>query len=62
VKFPRLVSILKPLSAEEILLEANPQRWKEDLAKAYASTFMAKRMAKEMQGTKQIKDGTYTFI
>lgn len=60
-KFPHLLQSFQLLSAEEILIEADPERWETVIAEAYASPFMANRMAKEEQGIAQIKNGTYQF-
>jgi uncharacterized SAM-binding protein YcdF (DUF218 family) len=61
-EFPELSNRLQLFSAEDILLEADPARWQAEFAEAYRSAFMAERIAKEEQGTKQIKDGTYQFL
>lgn len=60
-KFPKLIKPVKPVSAEEILLENEPVRWGAAFGEAYGSGFMAERIAKEEQGVSQIKDGTYQF-
>lgn len=56
------LSHLKLLSAEEILLDKDPQNWKEKIETAYVSEAMKKRVVLEKQGARQIKDGTYKFI
>lgn len=60
-KFPELANVTKLASAEEVLRETDPARWETAIAEAYASPFMADRMAKEEHGVLQIKNGTYQF-
>jgi len=60
-KFPKLVGIIELVSAEDILIEADPARWKDAIEEAYRSTFMAERTEREKKGTAHIKDGTYSF-
>jgi len=61
MKFPRMIDIVKMVSAEEVLLETDSARWKNVIVEAYSSAFMAERMAKEEQGVSQIKDSTYQW-
>ncbi len=60
-KFPALVHVATLVSAEDVLIEADSAKWKSVIAEAYASPFMAGRMAKEEQGVLQIKNDTYQF-
>jgi len=53
--------ILKLVSAEEILIKHNSNKWKDYIDKAYANEDMKKRIAFEEEGIKQIKNGTYNF-
>lgn len=46
------------VSAESIVIAHNA-RWKADIEKAYESDAMKDRIAKEQEGVRQIKDGTY---
>ncbi len=55
-------SCLKSISAEEILLDKDPDTWKNIIETAYASEAMKKRVALENQGARQVKEGTYKFI
>lgn len=61
VKFPTLARVAAPVSAEEVLLEADRERWEPVFAEAYSSKFMAQRVAQEQRGIAQIADGTYLF-
>ena len=61
IKFPALRASVRLVSAEEVLIEADQARWGPAIAKAYASAFMAERMANENRGISQIKNGTYQF-
>lgn len=45
-------------SAEDILIEHDPQ-WKDEVDKAYAGPEMRERIAKEFEGVRQLKKGTY---
>ncbi len=45
-------------SAEEILVEREPER-KEEIDRAYASKQMQERIKKEQEGVSQLKEGTY---
>lgn len=58
-KFPALVDIAKSVSAEEVLIEADPVHWETMLAETYKNAFMAERIAKEKAGVEQIRAGTY---
>jgi uncharacterized SAM-binding protein YcdF (DUF218 family) len=60
-KFPSLVGAMELVSAEDILIGADPSQWESVLAEAYASAFMAERIAREERAVAQIKDGTYQF-
>jgi len=51
--------MLELVSAEEVLIEDDPKKWKDYIEKAYESEAMKKRIALETQGVKQIKEGTY---
>lgn len=48
-------------SAEDTLLERAPEKWGQIISPAYESKAMKKRMAQEMAGARQIKDGTYNY-
>lgn len=60
-KYPNLVEVMTSVSAEEVLIEADPMRWEAMIAATYAESFMTERIAKETQGVEQIKNGTYRF-
>ena len=60
-RFPLLVASALPVSAEDVLLEADPVSYGPILTEAYASVFMRERIAKETQGVLHIRDGTYQF-
>lgn len=47
------------VSAEEILIEHDPNQWKEKIEKAYQGKEMKKRIALEEKGMRDIKSGTY---
>lgn len=61
MKFSELRTSVELVSAEEILLEADPMRWGAVIAGAYSSAFMTERIVKEDRGIAQIKNGTYDF-
>lgn len=61
VKFSKLVGVIELVSAEDILIEADPARWEDAIEEAYGSTLMAERVEREKKGVVQIKDGTYQF-
>ena len=48
-------------SAESVLLEYDSETWKEVISAAYKSDAVKKRIASEMAGAEQIKDGTYVY-
>ena len=48
-------------SAESILLEYDSESWEEIIAAAYKSEAVKKRIASELAGAEQIKDGTYVY-
>ena len=50
---------LELISAEEVLIEHDANKWQAYIDNAYQSETMKKRIALEEQGIKQIKDGTY---
>lgn len=54
-----LIGNLELLSAEDILLDFDPNSWKDLISRAYASEAMQKRIELENQGVAQIKAGTY---
>ena len=60
-KFPVLAGVAQPLSAEEVLIGADPERWEILIIEAYESAWMKEREMKEAQGVEQIKNGTYQF-
>ena len=47
------------ISAEEILIESDPDKWKEKIDKAYAHEQMKNRISMEENGVKDIKSGKY---
>ena len=53
---------LKLISAEDVLLQYEPNIWKEIIEDAYKSPSMKSRIMLEEQGTRQIKEGTYKFV
>ncbi|MFA5317870.1 MAG: YdcF family protein [Patescibacteria group bacterium] len=53
--------VLELVSAEEILIKHNENKWKNFIEKAYSSEAMKKRITLEKQGIKQIKNGTYSL-
>ncbi len=56
------ISRLTLVSAEEILLDRQPDIWRNIIEDVYTNEAMKKRIALEEQGVRQIKDGTYKFI
>lgn len=48
-------------SAESILINANPKRWKRSIELAHQSKAMKERVRLEKKGIQQIKNGTYDF-
>jgi hypothetical protein len=48
-------------AAEDILASHDPQKWKELIQKAYQSDSLRKRIEKEADGVRQIKEGSYAF-
>lgn len=57
IKIKQLILI----SAEDVLLKNNPERWKNIIEEVYQSSFMKKRIAFETRGVAQIKSNTYVF-
>lgn len=55
------IAALQVLSAEEILIAHNPERWQAPIELVYHSEGMSKRIELECQGTDDIKEGRYTF-
>lgn len=53
---------LKFISAEEVMLSNDPQKWEEIINKVRESSEMKDREEKEKRGVIQIKEGTYRFI
>lgn len=53
--------LIRVIASEEILLKFQPKIWRSVIEKAYASPAMARRIALEEQGTRQVKDGTYKY-
>ena len=51
--------MIELVSAEEVLIEHDAYKWKNDIDAAYQSEAMQKRIALEEQGVRQIKNGTY---
>jgi len=49
------------ISAEEILIESDPDKWKEKIDKAYAHEQMKNRISMEENGVKDIKSGKYNL-
>ena len=47
------------VSAEDVLIEHNPEEWKEIIDSAYKSEEMKKRIKQEEEGVSQIIEGTY---
>ena len=47
------------ISAEKVLIQENPAKWRKPIAKFYHSDQIKKRLWLEAQGTKQIMAGTY---
>lgn len=47
------------ISAEEILIEHDPKKWRKVIDDAYRASGMQNRIAKEKQGVFQIQTGTY---
>jgi hypothetical protein len=47
--------------AEAILIARDPKTWRSQIDAAYQSPPMRARMALEEKGTRQIRDGTYSF-
>ena len=52
---------LKLISAEEICLKHNRNKWNDIICKAYNSKAMKERIKLEQKGVKQIKQGKYKF-
>lgn len=49
------------ISAEKILIERAPEKWKKYIEDAYASEEMKRRIALEQKGIQDLKDGKYKF-
>ncbi len=52
---------LKLLSAEEVLIDKEPKKWRDSIAATYQSQSMKERIALEQKGVEQIKAGSYKF-
>lgn len=53
--------IIELVSAEDVLIASNPDRWRYTIVKEYESEYIKKRYASEQNGVRQIRDGTYKF-
>jgi uncharacterized SAM-binding protein YcdF (DUF218 family) len=60
-KFQRMDEHVCIISAEEVLLDDDRNRWENIFARAYESDFLRKRMEREAEGVRQIRDGRYNF-
>jgi hypothetical protein len=63
IKFPQLrgrVS-LEVVTAEDVLIARDAEKWRSFIEGAYGSEWMAERMFKEQNGVLQIHAGTYHF-
>ena len=64
-RFPELSALRFPrvelVSAEEVLLRWDAEKWKEAIDRGRRSDAMGEIMDKERQGIRQINDGTYVF-
>jgi uncharacterized SAM-binding protein YcdF (DUF218 family) len=60
-KFPTIAGLADFVSAEDVLQEADPIRWRDMIEREYAGAYMTERVAKERQGEQQIRNGTYQF-
>ena len=63
VKLPELMAstAIEFVPAEDVLIEADSNTWQTLVDDAYKSDWLAARMQMEAHGTKQIRDGTYSF-
>ena len=52
---------LKFLTAEEVALKHDKNKWQRIINDAYSSQVMKERLKLEQNGIKQIKDGTYNY-
>ncbi len=52
---------LEIVSAEGVLIQAEPARWKELIEAEYGSPYMKARIEQEERGAQEIYRGTYTF-
>jgi vancomycin permeability regulator SanA len=50
---------IKLISAEDVLTDLLPEKWEEEIDKAYSSEAMAERIAKEKNGIEALKRGEY---
>ncbi|MBI3046051.1 MAG: YdcF family protein [Candidatus Harrisonbacteria bacterium] len=55
------LSKLKIKSAEDIVMEYEPEAWRKIITRARKSRAMKERIKLEKQGVRQIKNGTYQF-
>jgi len=55
------LSMILLQSAEEILIKHKPKQWRAIIESAYKSGAMKKRIALEVRGVKQIKEGIYNY-
>lgn len=62
MKFPKLVAIVKVISAEEVVIYENSAKWENAIIEAYASDYMKERTAREEQGILQITNSTYRYV
>ena len=49
------------VSSEKVLIDSDPVRWESYIKEAYNSELIKDRVALELVGEKQIRDGTYKF-
>lgn len=49
------------ISAEEVLIEHDPERWQKDILDAYRMPEMQKRIAAEQKGVEDVRNGHYQF-
>lgn len=53
--------VIELVSAEEVLIENNPDKWTTDIDNAYQTEAMKKRLDLEAQGVMQIREGIYNL-
>ena len=60
-KFSGLADSIDLIAAEDVLIAHDKKKWESNIALAYASGWLARRIESEENGIRQIKEGTYDF-